>query len=439
MASSGAGPGCCMTARFLRYAAATAKQFKIVSYDHPPALLPPNLGSGRFVWFVEIAGYVYPGATGGAKSFVLFDFNAATNEYEPSNAISGADYGPSPNGRVCMVGATTLEVITPSDTVGACDRSVITIGAAPATSMTYTSRTPAAYTEVGAVNNLHARSTPLAYGGSMLYGFWLNGFSIGYTATNGYVQKVSPSAASRNATALRSSLPLDSTQGSPVKSIAGLGGAAPNGYLVADVSDWVTSAGVGTCRYRLLNCTGTPVAVGTELSYAGGASTNARDRLVALSATQVVAIDRETTSATSTRLSLLNTNSATAPTTLTKGAEVVMPPPVGYTVAQVDYSIVLAEEVASNQFIVSGKAVVWVLWGMLSGGVIFRPMLIASSGPANLTVTQLPAIDLRGHPLDALPGGFAGIGPVVAAPGGKVVLFARRNRDGQYEQFCYQL
>lgn len=431
-----------MTARFLRYAAATARQFNILSYEHPPALLPPNLGAGRFVWFVEIAGYGYPGLSGGSKQFVLFDFNAAINEYEPSNAItgvSGGDYRPSQGGRVCMVDATTLEIITPSATAGSCDRSVITIGAAPAISMTYTSRAAAAYAEVGASNNFHSRSTPIAYGGSMIYGFWMSGLVVGYSATNGYLQKVSPASAVRNATALRSSLPLDTTQGSPVKSIAGLGGATPNGYVVADVSDWVSSAGVGTCRYRLVNCTGTPVAVGSELSYAGGPATNARDRLVSLSATQVVAIDRELGNATSTRLSLLNTNSATAPTTLTKGAEVVIPPPVGYTAAQVDYIAVLAEETASNNFIVSGKAVVWVLWYLVSGGVIYRPVVIASTGPANLTVTQLPAMDLRGRPLDALPGGIGVPGPVVAAPGGKVVVFARRNRDGQYEQFCYQL
>jgi len=433
-----------MTARFLRYAAATAKQFKIRSYDHPPALLPPNLGSGRFVWYLEIAGYGFPGASGGSKSFVLFDFNSATNEYEPTNSISGisgsgAVYAPSANGRVCMVDATTLEVITPSDTSGSCDRSVVTVGAAPSIAMAYTSRTAAAYAEVGAPNSQHPRSTPAAYAGNMLYGFSNYGPFAGYTATNGYVQKVSPSAAVRNATALRTSLPLDTSQGNPGKSIAALGGATPNGYVVADVSDWVTSAAVGTCRYRLVNCTGTPVAVGTELSFAGGPVTSARDRVVAISATQVVAFDRETGNATSTRVSLLNTNSATAPTTLTKGAELAMPPPVGYTVAQVDYSVVLAEENASNNFIVSGKAVIWVRWALLSGGTVVRPMLIASTGPANLTITQLPATDLRGHPLDALPGGIRGPGPVVAAPGGKVVVFAQRARDGEYEQFCYQL
>jgi hypothetical protein len=431
-----------MTARFLRYAAATAKQFNILAYDHPPALLPPNLGNGRFVWFVDITGYGYPGLSNGGKQLVLFDFNAAANEYEPSNAISGVsggDYRPSNGGRVCMVDATTLEIITSSATAGSCDRNIITIGAAPAISMAYTSRTVAAYAEVGALNNFHVRSTPTAYAGSMLYGFWVNGFAATYPATNGYVQKVSPSAASHNATALRSSLPLDGTQGQPVKSIAALGGAAPNGYIVAEVSDFVASGGVGTCRYRLVNCTGTPVAVGTELTFAGNAGSGSRDRLLALSTTQVVAIDRELLSTVSARISLLNTNSTTAPTTLTKGAEVVMPPPVGYTAAQVDYVAVLAEEVASNNFIVSGKAVVWVRWYMVAGGAIYRPVVIASTGPANLTITQLPATDLRGHPLDALGGGISGAGPVVAAPGGKVVVFAQRARDGQYEQLCYQL
>jgi hypothetical protein len=434
-----------MTARFLRFAAATAKQFKILAYDHPPALLPPNLGSGRFVWFAIITGFGYPGISNVlSKSFALFDFNSALNEYELSNVVphtdgGGLEYGPSTTGRLCMIDATTLEIITPSATSGSCDRTIITVGAAPAVSMTYASRTVAAYAEVGAANNLHARSTPFAYSGNMLYGFWVGQQAGVYSATNGYVEKVSPSATSRNATALRSSLPTDSTQGNPVKSVAALGGATPNGYLVADVSDFISSSGVFTCRYQLVNCTSTPVAVGTQLTFSGNAASNQRDRLVALSATQVVAIDQELSGTSSSRLSLLNTNSATAPTTLTKGAEALMPPPVGYTAGQVQYSAVIADENASNNFIVSGKAVVWVRWYMVAGNVIHRPVVIASTGAANLTITQLPATDLRGHPLDAIPGGIGGTGPVVGAPGGKVVVFAQRARDSLYEQFCYQL
>jgi hypothetical protein len=52
-------------------------------------------------------------------------------------------------------------------------------------------------------------------------------------------------------------------------------------------------------------------------------------------------------------------------------------------------------------------------------------------------MTQL-GTDLRGKNINAVVGGISE-GPIVSAPGGKVVVFARRNRDGQYEQFTYQL
>jgi hypothetical protein len=434
-----------MTHRTLLGAAATALQFSILDYSGPPCVPPANYGAGRFVWYAAIAGFGYRGANSGADaSYTLFNFNAQKNEYEPvsalpRNAPDGYDYGAIAGGWMAMVDATTLEIFGRSVTAGACDRAQITIAADPGISMTYSGHTLAAYTE-GAANVTNVRSKPCGFNSASIYGFWLGPVSGVYSATNGYIQKVpSVGAALRNATALRSSLPTTNSQGQFVKSIALLGGATPNGYVVADVSDNVQSAGVGTSRYQLVNCNATPVAVGTAVTFAGEVALGNTDRMLPLSATQVVVFDRELSPAMAIgpRASLLNTNSATVPTTLTKGAELIFPPPSGYTLAQISYAIVLPGENAANNFFVAGKTIVWVRWYLVAGTVVTRPMLLTSTGASNLTVSQLGA-DLRGKNINTVVGGVTE-GPIVSAPGGKAVVFARRGRDMQYEQFTYQL
>lgn len=434
-----------MTHRTLLGAAATAVRFSIINYFGPPCVPPANYGSGRMLWYAAVAGFGYPGAnSGNSHAFNVFDFDAKKNQYEPARSLpavspSGHDYAPGINTWLAMIDATTLEIIRTNVTPGACDRLIISVAAAPGNVMTYAAENIAAYTE-GAANSTNRRSWPIGHNGNLIYGFWAGAVNGVYAATNGYIQKVPASAAAlRNSTALRSSLPADNTQGFFVRSIALLGGAAPNGYVVAGVSDSVTNANVGTCRYQLVNCNATPVAVGAQLTFAGEVSIGTANRILPLGATQVVAFDRELSSglAIGPRASLLNTNSAATPTTLTKGAELIFPPPLGYTVGQVQYAIVLAEENASNNFFAPGRTVVWVRWYLVAGPVIVRPMLISSTGAANLTVTQLGA-DLRGKDINAVPGDVTP-GPIVSAPGGKAVVFAKRSRDEQFEQFTYQL
>jgi hypothetical protein len=392
------------------------------------------------VWFARIGGFGYPGAKSGDDySFTLFSFNVRKNEYEPVNSIpaispSGQDYGFNVAAAMCMSDAGTLEIFAPSN-AATCDRARISIAAAPGLNMTYAAYSAAAYTEPGVAQG-NIRSAPLGFNSSLIYGFWFGQVAGVYSATNGYVEKLTAASAVRNSTALRSSLPTDNTQGSFVKSIALLGGASPNGYLVAGVSDNVQSASIGTCRFQLVNCNGTPVAVGTALTYAGQVSFGNADRLLALGATQVVAFDRDLQTG-GQRVSLLNTNSATAPTTLTKGTEIVVPPPSGYLVEQIYLGRVLAGFNAANNFFVSGKNVAWVEYQTVAGETLLRVLVLASTGATNLTMTQL-GTDLRGKNINAVVGGISE-GPIVSAPGGKVVVFARRNRDGQYEQFTYQL
>jgi hypothetical protein len=262
----------------------------------------------------------------------------------------------------------------------------------------------------------------------MLYG--LNGLpsATTYAATNGWVQKVSSSATSRNATALRSGLPTDSSQGKPGRRIASLGGATPNGYVVANVDDAVTNA---TCRYQLVNCTSTPVAVGTQLTYAGNCF--AGGDMLQIGASAVAAVDFYN-SAGRGRVSLLTTNSATAPTTLSKGAEVLLPAPIDFALADLANAKL---GVVPSCWFTEGKTIAWVEWIPTTTGIHYlRPVIISSTGPTNISVS-LPSTDLNGRPSPVV-NSQGDCGFIVAAPGGKAVLLMR-TADGEITQYVYQL
>ena len=422
-----------MTVRTLVMGAATFQQAVIDVVDNtPPTLQPPAVSTGRFVWYANAKGVGVPGLTADASPvFLLWDWESATSRYKlvkafPNYSPTGDSYAPI-RGQLAFVDATTLMSVSYwyGTTATSMGRALMNIAANG--TVTYTGANYNAYTEPGTATNTAARSNPTAYSGNLLYGLNVGG----YPTTNGYVYKVSSSAAVRNSTALRSSLPADSTQGRPVRSMAQLGGATPNGYVVAEVTDFVS--GGTTCRYQLVNCTGTPAAVGTQLSYAGSPATGSvRDYVLPLGSTKVVAFDFPSGGM---RASLLNTNSSTAPTTLTKGAEVTIPPPPGYTAGQISLVIADPRLNAVNNNFPEGSTVVWVAWYPAAGGVVELPVLLQSSSASTITATVLNT-DITGKVLSQ----FAKeLGPILSAPGNKAVVFAKSTATGLHEQFVYQL
>ncbi|SDG85145.1 hypothetical protein [Duganella sp. OV458] len=424
-----------MTARFLRMVAGMAREIELTGIGLP-TLVPANYGEGRFAWFATARGYGYPGALSPSPEnlFTLWDWSASAGQYECTNTLAavssgGVDYSP---GVMSFVDATTLLVCNAAlgASATAVARSVISVGAIPSATMTHAGQGTAAYTEPGASAPANQRGIPAGNNGNLLYGLTIDA----YPASNGYVQKVSSAAAARNSTALRTSLPTNNTQGQPARAIVMLGGATPNGYVVAEVTDNVDGA---TCRYQLVNCNSTPVAVGTQLSYAGQPATNVPNLLVPMGAMKAVAIDVGGGS-TKARASLLNTNSATAPTTLLKGAEVVLPPPPGKTASDV-VAMVLVPYLAGNAWFGEGKAVIITRWFLTDGTNVELPILLSSSSTSSITATVLTT-DNRGKNINAVIGGvILGSKFVVSAPGGKAVVFVKRARDNQHEQFVYQL
>lgn len=425
-----------MTIRALIMAAATAKQITVTPLS-APVMPPANLLTGRFVWEIAAKGYGYPNipADDNVYGLSVWDWNSVAGKYEMSNFATDGHYitdystGGTPIGVIGFVNATTVVVVVPGFESSAdtkAFRALIAIGAAPSAAITF--QTPGTYAYDDPVNYAFERSVGVPYNNNLLYGFCGLPSATTYAATNGWVQKLSTSAASRNATPLRSGLPTDASQGRPAVRIAPLGGATANGYLVANVDDRVTNA---TCRYQLVNCTSTPVAVGTQLTYAGN-SFEGGD-LLALGASSVAAVDYYN-GAGRGRVSLLTTNSATAPTTLTKGAEVLLPAPIDFPLADLGPAKISA---IHSCWFTEGKTITWVEWASLVTGVHYlRPMIISSTGPTNIAVS-LPLTDLSGQPSPVV-NSRGDCGYIVAAPGGKAVLLVPTAK-GEITQYVYQL
>jgi hypothetical protein len=438
-----------MTARMMRMAAASARQLNMVPLGvlDVPSLIPANYGSGRFVWEITAQGYGYPGLTSTAQDGLsVWDWDAARNRYVLSNfaTITGwkSLYSSQNSGNFCLVNASTVLASNnaannlQSDTKAY--RAITTIGTAPSATITFTAPMAYVYDEAGA--NIASYSNTVGYNGNALFGYSV-GPSGAQPAADGWLQKLSSAAAVKNTTALRSSMPTDTTHGYPAGTgVAGLGGTTPNGYVVAEVSDNVSTGSTG--RFQLVNCTGTPVAVGSQLSYArvaAGATTTCR--VLPFGASSVLAFDFGASAYGAGRVSLLTANSATAPTTLVKTVDSAVPAPIDFPTAQLDFSYFAPESNASNNWFSEGKALVWAEWQTLDGRTFSRPVLIFSPNGINLGVS-LPLTTIDGTASPVITGGPSAGCPIIAAPGGKAVVMVPRVRDGSlsgYDQYVYQL
>lgn len=448
-----------MTARALIMSAASYQLMKFRSYrvGRGPSCIPPNYGYGRFVW--EISGfqsYGYPGfGNGPTTGLSVWDWSPSANRYEMSGIATTTNwdtlYGTgapgllTASGALCMVNATQVLAVNAgayeSTSTTRVARSLTTLAAAPSGAITFTTpATSTAYDEPTVASTEY--SYGIAYNGNMLVGYASDGAYGGYGTSNGWVQKIGVSTASRNATALRTGLPADLTQDRVAHYIAGLGGASPNGYLVAGVTGASYGAEGATARAQLVNATGTPVAVGAQLAYA---ATGPRG-LFALGATKVVMHDAPLVGAVNKgRLSLLNTNSASAPTTLTKGAEVYFPDPIDFPLSEYKSSITYSVALASNAFFEEGKSLIWVTWENVGFNSFWsRLARVTSTSASNLTMTLVTEVDLNGKPAPVIFGSGSafkiprGDHPIIPAPGGKAAVFVPLD-DGTYEQYVYQL
>jgi hypothetical protein len=438
-----------MTARMMRMAAATTRQINLIPLGvlGVPSLMPANFGAGRFAWEITAKGYGYPGLSSAVQDGLsVWDWDATRNRYVMSNFSTIAGwrnaYSSQAAGNFCFVNASIVIAANNAANVSSGDtkayRAITTIGAAPSATITFTTPMTYAYDEAGPA--IAAYSSAVGYSGNALFGY-----SVGPPSTppaaDGWLQKLSSTVGVKNTTALRSGMPTDTTHGYPAGTgIAGLGGATPNGYVVVEVSDDVSGGSTG--RYQMVNCTGTPVAIGTQVSFvrapAGALSVC---RMLPFGAATVLVFDSGASVVGAGRASLLTANSATVPTTLAKTVDTVTPAPIDFPLAQLSSSSFISECNASNNWFAEGKALVWLQWQSTSGQTFARPAAVTSTGSANLSVT-IPLLTIDGAASPVVSGVLGADHPIIAAPGGKAVVMVPRVKDGNpstYDQYVYQL
>lgn len=440
-----------MTNRFLRFAAASAKQFKFTPTARPYCL-PANLSPTRFVWEGRVKGFGLPGISGSVftSGLTVWDWNAANNEFELINfgSSSSGDYNNdfssrSNSGPSGMVSANDLIVAQNSVQESGIDtkayRAKMSIASSPNSAITFVQASTYAYDEPF---NSHSPyyAPPATYNGALIFGMNRDGNAgSDWGSVNGYVQKVAVASAVYGGP-FRSGLASNSLQYTVGKQAVGLGGATPNGYVVLNVSDQTGT----TITHQLINCTGTPTAVGAAVTYSGYVFGSGVD-LCPFGANTVLAMDLGSPVTYASKVVLLYTNSPTTPTTLAAGASAVTPAPLDFPLADLEYAYVQFGSQAVNLWIKEGRMLAWAIWKRKAAsgdGAWYRPVILSSTGTGNLTIT-VPTSDMTGKPCPVVTQnpGYGPISPsyIVSAPGGKAVLFTQ-NTDaaGGVNQYIFQ-
>jgi len=414
--------------------------------DGSIANLPANYTQGRIVFTAAMKGY-WPGLTSAEQDGIsVWDFNESLNRYTLSSfKVTPSGYETHWFGGFGMASNTLFMSMDPATLTSLSDakafRAKITIGAAPNAGITYVQP----YVYVGDENTNHPEfsSAGVGYNGALLYGYYNGGIK---TTTNGWINKVTATGFQNMNGSVCSGLDPATLQSQPCLSLCMLGGTVPNGYLVvtANQNDYNT-----TCRFKLVNCTGQPV-VGAGVTYAGEMTNTC---VLPLTATTVCASD-VTNSSCLGRISLLYVNSATAPTTLTKGAECGVPAPpsgIGFTASDVERSGTTWMN-SSNYYSGNGKALVLVHWKLKSTSAlangdssyyVYAPCKIQSTGNTNITATILTT-DVDGKPTrfytqtTVRPYGNYQI-QVVSSPNGKSTVLSIEPGTAKLIQQTFQL
>jgi hypothetical protein len=394
--------------------------------------------AGRFVVEANVVGTgLNMSPTLSQTGLAVWDFDTVNNVWRPTNfwPYDGYwDYAVR-QGTACPVSDTKVVLYGGADTQAGdakTYRAIIDFEAKPRFKITPVS--PFEYFDDERYNYVSYYSNPATYDGYMVLGTWRDRFINVYTTENGYIDKIGPTGSIvKMSGALRTGLSASDTyQGRPGDGIAALGGATPNGYFVATAGgpDWAT-----TSNFALVNCKGTPYKV-TGVSWPGFQTST--HFVAAMSANSVVVSDFADSSYTG-RLNLLYTDSATDPTTLTRGAYVTMPDPpdgCGYSADDVDH-ISIATVGANNYWCKSGALLIAAYWKMTDENYVLGLLIARSNGNSNLTIEHANH-DIHGNAAaNYLYGEYSSF-TLVGAPGGKATVLAVNN-NGILTQQTFQL
>lgn len=368
---------------------------EIYSTSRGPSQLPANYADqGRFVWELSAKGEGRNLTPTEQTGMSLWQWNPGANRYDLVNFLAHPSYWDYAIRLGTYAAVSNTEIIAVDGGYLASSQDTIayrarwSMGASP--SLTLAAVAP--YTNCGneAVTGPEFFSNGIGYNGALLFGY----YDSDYAAADGYISKLTASSLV-NSPAIQ-----NPKYGQPAVGACGLGGTSPNGYVVCS-----SQPDASTTKYALVNCTGTPGLVAT-CSFAGSPNSGSP---IPLSATRVAVADSLTAQTKVGRVSLLYTNSASTPTTLTKGAECAVPLHPSLNIDQVSYMRASGWTQASNYWSGGSKALCWCYAQMdqayLPPGITFRyyyyPVVIEASSDSSISLT-IPATDIHGQPAPLL-------------------------------------
>jgi hypothetical protein len=408
----------------------------------PITQLPMNYTPGRIVCQINAKGIGKGLPSNFQLGIAVFDYSDSKEKYTLSRFAVSPYYWDYVLYRLGVVFTmadenTLLAVSDIGCTHPSIDRCEINISSAPSSEITFVSP----YTYAGNEQTSQSTMRPplgVGYNGELFYG--VRASDSPYPSSNGWINKVSDSSFTTMSGSVCTGLSTTVRPSYLVEFLAMLGYDTPNKYVVTESNKNDRST---YCRYKLINCTGTPVA-GSEVVYSGANTLG----IIPISATKLVAGDFTTSGSYVGRLVLLYTNSATAPTTLTKGAECGLPDPpagAGFTSSDVEYAYTFFGFYQCGNYKSKENKILAIIT-LADGDTnyhVYSTCIIESTSNSNITCT-LPTEDVHGDPPTLLHHytghTYANYSiQVVGAPDNKAVMIWMNPDEDKIYQQTFQL
>jgi hypothetical protein len=440
-----------MLANFLKAASMQEANNKF-SVSANPSMLPANFaGDGRMVWEISMTNGVLKNGsvseTGTGLS--VWDFNSLTNYYELSNFKTYTDFWGYAvrQGAAAMANRNSWIIAEggsgPESTNTRAFAGRIDIATTPSSAITFVS--PHTY-RFNHPTNSPAFFTSCGDGlGVAYFGYYDSYFSSPPQSSNGFLYKIGTSNVfGQTSGGVRTGLSTSSNmQGQPAISMALTGGTAFSGHALVSGSgpDRATVVNLALSR---LNTNPIQARIAT-VTYSGSMQAHC---IIRVDSTRFICIDLTSNSNLAGRASIIFTNSATSPASITRGGHCFGPPvPAGYGFSDSDVETVSfgAGFLAKNHWFGVNKAACLVFFRLLStsalanGNSSFNMVglcVFTLTGTGSITATVVTQ-DINGKeiPLRLYGGNYSQI--VASAPGNKAVLFVGEN--GGYTQRTIQL
>lgn len=403
-----------------------------------------------------IAGVSYSGEVG----LAIWDWNSVTNKYEIKNfrALS-FDYGARFGANAALSTENTYvtfgdSLFTPYDPNlnDPLDYSVVTIASYPDTAITLT--TPktfilrAPFNKPNANESVEFMGQGQGFNGKAVFGYYQRKYEpsgTGYSSSIGAISYVTANGTHGSVAPINSGYPDVSFQGQPGLYSAIVGGPNTTGYLVMSAQPYNYSQ-TNTAKYILVNATSS-LSITNSVTFSAYQINGA---VLPVTSTRFIAFNRPSSQDDNGRIDILYVDSATSPTTVSKGGSISHPTwpgpeltglPIQASDVEGGYWFAFSE---ASQFWMggTGNCIAWYIYdvyptsaygisvGAQNSVIVFVPYKIITTSNTSGSL-ELITTDMDGLPVPPIPyydgpnaeayGNYSAM--TFGAPGNKGVFF----------------